>query len=98
MFSVMRDVRLELPAGREEGRGRLEAVPGTPPELEGPLASSVRWDVTMTEWDGSKLSELSSPPEKSQSTEMPARNFSGPSSASRVELTLVSKSASTLWR
>ncbi len=98
MFSVTREVWLELPPGREVGRGRVDAVPGTPLELAGPLESSVRWELNMTEWAGSKTSALSSPPEKSHSTETPARNLSGPNRASRVEFTLASRSASTLWR
>src|ERR1017187_1619118 len=94
MFSVVRETRLELAEGRDVGRGRVEAVPGTPLELAAPVESSVRCELVMTECAGSKISSLCSPPVKSHSTDTPARNFSAPSSGSRVALIFESRSRS----
>src|ERR1039458_8901268 len=60
MFSVVRVVLLEPPLGRDVGRGRAEAVPGTPLETAAPVLSSVRCEVTMTLRAGSKISSLNS--------------------------------------
>ena len=98
MFSVTRDTRFEVAPGREVGRGSVEAVPGTPLPPEDPEESSVRCELSITERAGSKISSLCSPPVKSHSTETPARNLLAPSSGSRVELILASRSASILWR
>ena len=74
MFSVTRDVPFEPLPGRDVGRGRVEAVPGTPDDVEPLVLSSVRCELTITERAGSKTSSLCSPPEKSHSTETPALN------------------------
>src|SRR5690348_9357448 len=84
MFSVMRLTLVEPDPGRDVGRGNVDAVPGTPLALELPEPSSVRCEVTITLRAGSKISSLCSPPEKSQSTLTPDRNFSDPSSGPRV--------------
>src|SRR5260370_11378735 len=95
MFSVLRVVPPPLDdPGRDVGRGRVEGVPGTPPTFAEPLRSSVFWDEIMTDLLGSKVSSLCSPPEKSHSTDTPARNFSGPRRGSSVEFTLTRTSFS----
>ena len=98
MFSVVRVVLLAPPLGRDVGRGRLDAVPGTPLETAAPVVSSVRCEVTITLCAGSKISSLNSPPVKSQSTDALARNFSGPRSGPRVAPILATRSVSTWWR
>src|SRR5947209_20501633 len=86
------------PALRGAGRGRLDAVPGTPPLDCEPVDSSDFWVVSMTLFSGSYNSSLCSPLEKSQSTDIPTRNLPAPSNGSRVELTLTLRSRSSLRR
>src|SRR5450759_3413709 len=63
-----------------------------------PEMSSVRSEVSMTLRAGSKISSLNSPPVKSQSTDTPARNFSGPRSGPSVAPILLTRSLSTWCR
>ncbi len=77
------------------GRGRFDAVPGTPPDELEPAESSDFWEVTMTERSGSKVSSLCSPLVKSHSSVTPARYFSDPRSGSSVERILTSRSCSS---
>ena len=53
MFSVRRVTPFEPFPGREVGRGRFEAVPGTPVAVVPPLISSVFCEVTITDLLGS---------------------------------------------
>ena len=85
MFSVRRVIPRPLDPGRDDGRGRAEAVPGTPEAELAPLTSSVFCELVMTDRAGSKASSVCSPALKSHSTETPARYFSGPATASSVE-------------
>src|SRR6476619_6916774 len=86
-FSVTRDTVFDPFPGRDVGRGRLDAVPGTPVALGAPELSSVRCELTITDRVGSNTSSLTSPPEKSHSTDIPARKRFAPRRGSRVALT-----------
>src|SRR5689334_12500868 len=98
MFSVRRVTPPDPDPGRDAGRGRLDAVPGTPDAVLVPAISSVRCEVTITDFAGSKVSSLCSPLVKSHSTETPARNLSAPSRGSSVVLIFATRSRSTCWR
>ena len=53
MFSVTRETWFGLAPGREVGRGKVEAVPGTPLAEPGPVLSSVRCELAITVRAGS---------------------------------------------